>query len=146
MSTHEKPQPRINSINRPFWQACNEGKLMIQQCESSACGKLTYFPRVCCPHCGNGDLSWKEASGEGTIETFAVIRRPQHSSFFHEAPYYFIAVRLVEGPLMYSRLEHPYDPELELMGRPVNVIYTQHGENQKLPFFILQEQSDAPQV
>lgn len=137
MSTQEKPQPRINDINRPFWQACNEDRLLIQQCQSSACGKWVYFPRVCCPHCGGGDLAWKEASGKGTVETFTVIRRPQHPSFFPEAPYYFIAVRLEEGPLMYSRLDHPYEPDLDLMGRKVKAVHTPHGARQKLPFFSL---------
>ncbi len=94
MNPQEKPQPRINNINRPFWEACNEERLLLQQCQSTACGRWIYFPRVCCPHCGGGDLSWKEASGKGRIETFTVVRRPQHPSFFAEAPYYVIAVRL----------------------------------------------------
>lgn len=137
MNVLEKPQPRVNAINRPFWQACNDDKLLIQQCQSSTCGRWIYFPRVCCPHCGCGDLSWKEASGKGKIETFTVIRRPQHPGFFPEAPYYFIAVRLDEGPLMYSRLEHPYEPDLKLTGRSVKSTYTPHGPQQKLPFFVL---------
>jgi len=143
MNTQEKPQPRMNSINRPFWQACNEEKLLIQQCESSSCGKWIYFPRVCCPNCGNGNLAWREASGKGVIETYAVIRRPQHPSFFDEAPYYFIAVRLAEGPLMYSRLDHPYDPELELIGSIVTVTYTPHGTKQKVPFFVLEGRTES---
>lgn len=137
MSTQDKPQPRVNRINAPFWSACNEHKLLIQQCQASDCGRWAYFPRVCCPRCGSGDLEWKQASGKGTIETFTVIRRPQHPSFFTEAPYYFIAVRLEEGPLMYSRLAHPYVDGLELMGKSVQVVYTEHGGDQKLPFFTL---------
>ena len=137
MNPQEKPQPRINNINRPFWEACNEERLLLQQCQSTACGRWIYFPRVCCPHCGGGDLSWKEASGKGRIETFTVVRRPQHPSFFAEAPYYVIAVRLDEGPLMYSRLERSYHPDLDLTGRSVKVIYSPHGTQQKLPFFAL---------
>ena len=139
MDIQEKPQPRINQINAPFWKACNEGKLLIQQCQASACMKWVYFPRVCCPHCGSGDLAWQEASGKGNVESFTVIRRPQHPSFFPEAPYYFVAVRLKEGPLIYSRLEHPHDPELNLMGRSVRAIYREHGPSQQLPFFVLDQ-------
>jgi len=146
MSNELKPQPRINAINRPFWEACNEDKLHIQQCQSPNCGKWAYFPRVCCPHCGSGDLAWKDASGEGEIKTFAVIRRPQHPSFFPEAPYYLIAVQLKEGPLMYSRLQHPYEQGLELVGRKVSVTFTDHGPQQRLPFFVLQEDSGAAVV
>lgn len=136
MSTQDKPQPRINRINAPFWQACNEGKLLLQQCQSDRCQQWIYFPRVCCPYCGSGELSWKEASGKGRIESYSVIRRPQHASFFPEAPYYFIAVHLDEGPLLYSRLNHPYEGELDLMGARVKVVYTPHGEAQQLPFFV----------
>ena len=84
-------------------------------------------------------MSWKDASGRGVVETYSVIRRPQHPSFFPEAPYYFIAVRLEEGPLLYSRLDHLYEEELDVMGRLVEVVYTQHGDSQLLPFFALSQ-------
>ena len=136
MDVTQKIQPRINAINRPFWEACNDERLLIQRCEVPACGQWTYFPRVCCPHCG-GDLRWTQASGEGTVRSFTVIRRPQHPSFLSEVPYYFIAVQLSEGPTIYSRLHHPYVADRSLMNQPVRVTFVPHGANQKLPYFVL---------
>lgn len=136
MDVTQKIQPRINAINRPFWEACNDDRLLIQRCEASACGQWTYFPRVCCPHCGGG-LRWTQASGEGTVKSFTVIRRPQHPSFLPDVPYYFIAVELKEGPLIYSRLHHAYCSDLAPLNQPVKVTFVEHGPKQKLPFFVL---------
>jgi uncharacterized OB-fold protein len=135
MTTQDKPAPRINSINRPFFEGCNAERLMLQQCRSPGCGRHIYFPRICCPHCGGGELEWVEASGEGEIVTFTVVHRPNHASFFPEAPYYFVAVRLKEGPLMYSRLASRPESEEGLIGRRVKAVFVEHRPDQKLPFF-----------
>ena len=134
-----KPLPRITSINRPFFEACDRGDLLLQRCQAPGCGRFVYFPRVCCPYCQAGELEWQEASGRGRIISFTVIRRPQHRSFFDEAPYYFVAVELDEGPLVYSRMvETPHVPDEEaLMGRRVRVVFTDHAEGHRLPFFTL---------
>ena len=54
----DKPLPRVNAINRPFWEGCNRGELVLQQCDDPACARFVYYPRVCCPYCGGGALSW----------------------------------------------------------------------------------------
>jgi len=129
-----KPGPRVNKINQPFWDACNRGEMRLQQCDASGCGKWTYFPRISCPYCGGGALSWKTASGLGTIVTYTRIHRPHHKAFLSEAPYYFIAVQLDEGPLMYSRLEHA-GTATELAGERVKAFFVEQSPGQKLPFF-----------
>jgi hypothetical protein len=55
----DKPLPRVNAINRPFWEGCNRGELVLQQCDQPDCGRHIYYPRVCCPYCGGGDLTWR---------------------------------------------------------------------------------------
>jgi len=132
-----KPLPRINSINRPFWEACNRDELVIQQCEAPECRRFVYYPRVCCPYCVGGELAWRKISGRGRIKTYTVVHRPQHESFFPEAPYHVIAVELDEGPLMYSRLAGKPAPDERLMGRAVRVVFNDHAPEQKLPFFEL---------
>jgi len=82
-----KPGPRVNKINKRFWDACNHNELLIQQCDAQACRKWIYFPRVSCPYCGGGDLTWRIASGCGRIVTYTRIHRPHHKSFFRDAPY-----------------------------------------------------------
>ena len=134
---NEKPDPRVNAINRPFWEACNRGEFLLQRCAAPSCGHFVYFPRVCCPHCGGGDLEWMKPSGRGRIVSYARIHRPQHPSFFDEAPYYFIAVELDEGPLMYSRLDGEPVSEDGLIGHAVEVVFADHTPQQRLPFFRL---------
>ncbi len=134
----DKPLPRVNAINRPFWEGCNRRELVLQQCDQPDCGRFIYYPRVCCPYCGGGDLTWRKVSGRGRIVTFTVVHRPQHPSFFPEAPYYVIAVELDEGPLMYSRLTvNPASPA-GLLRHPVKVVFNDHAPQQKLPFFELE--------
>jgi len=137
MANEQKPLPRINAINRPFFVACNEGVLRLQRCQSEACGKHIYFPRVCCPHCGGGDLAWEAVSGRGTIRTHTLVRRPQHPSFFPEAPYVVLAVTLDEGPLMYTRLVDGVAEDADLIGRKVEVVFSDVAPGHKLPYFRL---------
>ncbi|MDB5413516.1 MAG: putative nucleic-acid-binding protein containing a Zn-ribbon [Rubritepida sp.] len=132
-----KPMPRINAINRPFFAACNDSELRLQRCLAPGCGKHVYFPRVCCPHCGGGDLEWVAVSGRGTIRTHTFVRRPQHPSFFPDAPYHVLAVTLEEGPLMYSRLAGDVPEDADLIGKAVRVVFSQEAPGQKLPFFEL---------
>jgi uncharacterized OB-fold protein len=133
----DKPIPRVNAINRPFWDGCNEDRLVLQRCRASACGRFVYYPRVCCPHCGEGELDWTPVSGRGRIATFTVVHRPQSKGFFAEAPYIVIAVELDEGPLMYSRLvADPANTE-GLLGRPVEVCFVDYLPGRKLPYFRL---------
>lgn len=132
-----KPTPRITPINREFFEACNRGELRIQRCSASRCRKHVYYPRVACPHCGNDSLAWESVSGKGKIVSFTKVQRPQHESFFAEAPYYCIAVRLDEGPLMFSRLDAKNVVEEGFIGKPVHVVFIEHTPEQKLPFFAL---------
>ena len=134
--TTEKPSARLTSINGPFFEGCNLGELQLQRCVAPSCGKYIYYPRVCCPHCGGGELRWERVSGRGVIVSFARVHRPQHESFMSEAPYYFIAVRLHEGPLLFSRLQHegPVSEE-NLIGRQVRAVFVSHTTGQRLVFF-----------
>ncbi|MBK8739172.1 MAG: OB-fold domain-containing protein [Betaproteobacteria bacterium] len=129
-----KPGPRINAINRPFWEGCNEERMVIQHCASASCAKWFYFPRVCCPYCGSGEWSWQQASGIGRVVSYTRVHRPNHKAFFAEAPYYFAAIELAEGPLMYGRLEAAA-ADKKLMNRPVKAFFIEQAPGQKLPFF-----------
>lgn len=134
-----KPTARVTPINREYYEACNRGELRIQRCGTAGCGRYVFYPRVACPHCGQAALSWETVSGKGRIVSFTKVHRPQHESFFAEAPYYFIAVKLDEGPLMFSRLAAKDEVvETGLIGQPVRAVFMEHTPDQKLPFFELQ--------
>lgn len=132
-----KPMPRMTTFSRPFWQGCNEGRLMLQRCTASDCGKFVFYPRVCCPHCGGGDLEWKEVSGRGKVTTFTIVQRPHHESFYAEAPFVFAAVTLAEGPMLYTRIECDPAATERLIGAPVHAVFRDLTDLQKVPFFAL---------
>lgn len=131
-----KPAPRLTPVNRPFWEACNEDRLRLQRCTAEACRRFVYFPRVCCPYCGNGDLTWEDVSGRGTVTTFTIVHQPLSPNFEADVPYVYGAVTLEEGPLLYTRLDVSPDAVQGLNGRSVEVVFRDDQvEGQKLPFF-----------
>lgn len=130
-----KPQPRVTAFSRPFWQACNAERLILQRCTAPDCRKWIFYPRVCCPHCGGGELSWEAAAGTGTVTTFTVVHRPHHESFYPEAPFVFAAVTLAEGPLIYTRIECDPHAVEGLIGTPVEVVFRPLSPTQKAPYF-----------
>jgi uncharacterized protein len=133
----QKPVPRIDAVDAPFWKACNEQRVLIQRCTASSCRKFVYYPRVCCPHCQCGELEWTEVSGRGRIATYTIIHRPHHDGFQAEVPYVFAAVALDEGPIVYGQLAHESIDETGLLGRAVGPVFVEHTEDQKLLAFRL---------
>lgn len=130
-----RPAPRIDKINKTFWDGCNNDKLMLQRCVADDCGKHVYYPRVCCPHCGGGELVWEQVSGRAKVETFAIVHHPLHPALTADAPYIYAAVTLAEGPLMYTRIEIDPSQTEGLLGQPVEVVFSELIPGQKLPFF-----------
>ena len=53
-----------DELTRPFWDAANEGRLVIQNCR--ACSRLQHPPAQACSQCAAGDnLEWRQMSGRG---------------------------------------------------------------------------------
>jgi len=130
-----KPQPRINALNQPFWQGCNDDRLMIQYCAS--CRHHVFYPRVCCPYCREDGLQWVLASGRGKVLSHTTVRRTHHDGFNAEAPYVFAAIELEEGPCLYGQLPGaPVDGE-SLIGLQVRATFVEHGPGQKIAAFRL---------
>ena len=67
------PAPVTNPETAAFWDAAKQGKFMIKRC--TACGEAHYFPRSICPFCYSDKTVWEEASGEGTIYTWSLMRK-----------------------------------------------------------------------
>jgi uncharacterized OB-fold protein len=130
-----KPQPRITELNRPFWNGCNEGRLMVQRC--LACKHAIFYPRVCCPYCQHGDLEWVQASGQGKVISHTTVYRTHHEGFDAEAPYVFAAVALDEGPCLYAQLNGAPADGTSLVGRAVRAEFVSHGPQLKIAAFRL---------
>jgi uncharacterized OB-fold protein len=110
---------------QPYWDAANEGKLLIKSCTD--CGKNHYYPRTYCPYCQSDNTKWLEASGAGSIYTYSVYRRTP-------APYAIAYVTLSEGVTMLSNI---VDTNLDALGvgQDVKVVFKASESGQKVPMF-----------
>jgi uncharacterized OB-fold protein len=131
--TYNKPLPRLDTLNAPFWAAAKEGRLLLHHCPS--CGDTRFPPSPVCPKCLAGEQDWVEASGNGTLESWVDMHRAYWDGFKGELPYRVCLVRLKEGPVVVSNLVDKTD-NLR-MGAPVKVVFDAVTEDVTLPKFAL---------
>ena len=111
-----RPAPEITAHAAPFWKAAREGRLVIQQCP--VCGHRQHYPRPWCTNCLHEDVEFVDASGEGTIYTFTVIRRSPNPAFEARVPYVLAFVDLDEGVRLVTNVVD-CDPESVRIGQRV---------------------------
>jgi uncharacterized OB-fold protein len=93
----ERPAPVANELTKPFWDACNDKRLVLQHC--TACERLHYPPAQKCSKCGSADkLEWKEVKGRGHIDVFFVIRDSRIRGFRSAQPINFAVITLDADP------------------------------------------------
>jgi uncharacterized OB-fold protein len=129
--SYNKPLPRLDTTNRPFWDGARQGKLLLQYCK--ACGDTRFPPSHVCPNCLSSDQDWKEASGKGKLESWVDMHRAYWDGFKGELPYRVCLVRLEEGPVVVSSLVDKTD-NLR-MGQPVRVVFDAVTDEVTLPKF-----------
>ena len=119
----ERPSPVPNDLNKPFWDACNEKKLVLQNC--TACSQLHYPPRQNCQSCGSADnMEWKEVEGKGHVDVFFVIRDSRIRGFRPAQPINFVVITLDEDPGINFLSNLPGTPAGEVpVGAPVKLIF-----------------------
>jgi uncharacterized OB-fold protein len=127
-----KPLPVVTDVNRPFWDGCHEGKLLLQYCEQ--CRQHQFYPRLYCMHCSSTKLQWVQASGNGRIYSYTVIHRNKTPEFVQDVPYNVIIVQLDEGPRMMSNLVQSEASQLRV-DLPVMVIFDRVTDEISLPRF-----------
>jgi uncharacterized OB-fold protein len=88
--------PVPDDLSRPFWDAINEKRLVVQNC--TGCNTMQYPPRVACQHCGSDKYEWKETSGKGHILSFFVTYDGRYQRRIADQPYNVAIVTLDEDP------------------------------------------------
>ena len=91
-----RPRPAPSPTTEAFWAATADHRFLLQRCQ--ACGSAQFYPKATCTTCGSAALDWEAASGQGTLHTFTVARRPTHPAFEGAEPYVVAIVELAEGP------------------------------------------------
>ena len=83
-----------------------------------ACGHVQHYPRPWCTNCLHEAPEFVEASGEGTIYTFTVIRRSPLPAFAARVPYVLAFVDLDEGVRLVTNVVE-CDPDTVRIGQRV---------------------------
>jgi len=106
---------------------------MVQRCTS--CGHHQLYARAHCLRC-RAEVEWVDASGDGVVYSFTVIRQNMSRSFRHLLPYVVALVDLAEGPrLMTNVVGCP--PEDVRVGSKVRVRFEPVSDAAALPLFEL---------
>jgi len=123
--TRKLTPPMETAESKAFFDAARDGKFMVPVC--AACGKAHWYPRAICPFCASDRVEWREASGNGTIYTFSVMRRVKE-------PYAIAHVTLAEGPTMLTNVVD-CDFDTLAIGAPVRVTFRETENGPPVPMF-----------
>ena len=134
MAVHDKPLPRLNGDNQPFWEGCRQHELRFQRC--SECGHVRWPAAILCPQCHSQATEWVVSGGTGKVYTFAVYHTAYHPAFATEVPYVVAVVALAEGPHLLTNLVG-CPPEAVSCDMPVQVAWEDVAETVTLPKFKL---------
>ena len=121
--------PVPDDVSKPFWDAINEKKLMVQSCND--CPTLQYPPKPKCLDCDSENLGWKEVSGRGRISTYVVMRDIHLARRVEDQPFNLAFIELDEDPRInfYSNL--PGVPVREVpIGAAVEVTFEEVAPGQ----------------
>ena len=110
---------------KPYWDGCNEGKLMLTRCKDT--GRVFSYPRGISPFTLSNNVEWFEAKGTGVIYSFSVMERAS-------PPYTIAYVTLDEGTTMMTGIADCDFSKLAC-GQKVKVVFKDSETGQKVPFF-----------
>jgi len=128
----ERPAPVANALTKPFWDACNERRLVLQNCP--ACSRLHYPPTEKCAKCGSREMVWKEVRGQGHIDVFFVIRDSRVKGFQSAQPINFAVITLDEDPGINFLSNLPGTKPGEVTpGAAVKLIFEKTSNGQMIP-------------
>ena len=137
--TYTKLVPTPNQDTLAYWDALRAHRLTFQTC--GTCGVARHYPRPVCDRCYSMDVTWKDASGRGTVHSWTVAHHPFHPGFKGEVPYTLVTVDLKEGVRMQAQLKGAdgrviADATGLKVGTPVEVRFEQVKPDLVLPYFV----------
>ena len=129
-----KQSPVPTDLDKPFYDGCNEERLVIQHCQ--ACNRFQFPPRAgSCLGCGAAALEWKQVSGRGQIKSRVVVYDTPVSTLIPDQPFNVATIALEEEPEIIMLSHLPGVPVDEVpIGAIVEVIFeTTPATGQKVP-------------
>ena len=139
--TQDRLRPGQSLDTEFFWSGCNEHRLYIQRCAS--CGMLRHPPGPSCPACHSFDSDHVEATGRGTVYSYAVHHYPPVQGF--SGPAVIGLIELDEGVRIVSNIVGR-DPADLTVGDCVEVFFLDQAEGWSLPQFAVVHREGAEQI
>lgn len=127
MSMRKIPAPAVLPESLPFWQAADQGRLLLKKC--NACGEPHHYPRDVCPFCLSTDTAWTQAAGTGTVYSYSTMGKGEDA-------YTLAFVTLDEGVTMLTNLVD-CDPAALRIGQAVRVVFAPSQGGHAVPMFTL---------
>jgi len=118
----------VTSTTKAFWKATSEGRFLLQRCD--ACDVVVWFPRKHCPECWSETLATFDASGEGTVYSYTIIRKVANE-YKQATPFVVAYVELAEGPRIMTNIVG-CDVDSVRVGMPVAIEFHDTGEGNAL--------------
>jgi uncharacterized protein len=131
-SRPRRVEPPSTEISAPFWEATREQRLVLQWCVD--CDRYIFFPRDRCPGCLGSALTWRPASGRGTVYAVTVEQRPEISSVTTHEPFAVALIELEEGVRMMSNVVGCLPADVTV-GLAVAVTWEPLSDGRNLPIF-----------
>jgi len=131
MSELPTPAPPVTPETAPFWDATQRGQLVLPRCRQ--CQTVIWYPRSFCPECHTFGVDWFEASGRGTVYSFAVTRKGD-GPWREAGPYVLAYVELEEGPRVLTNIVG-CDPDSVTVGQQVEVVFHATDAGPAVPRF-----------
>ncbi len=129
-----KQSPVPDAIDKPFWDACSEERLVIQHC--STCDRFQHPPQATCDACGSDhSLSWKPVEGRGTIYSYGVVYDSPIAVLQEDQPYNVAVIDLDDAPGINMLSHLPGTPVDQVpIGAAVSLVFqVTPGNGQKVP-------------
>lgn len=127
----DRPTPDGEGDYGPFYEACAEGRLLIQECPK--CAHRQFYPRPICTACG-ADPVWLETGATGTVHTYTIVRQYLAPPFSDELPYVVAVVDLPEGVRMLGTVTG-LDPEEIQVGLEVEAYAVEYETGRAVPYW-----------
>lgn len=127
-----KPSPVPDEVSKPFWDACNEGRLVVQNC--TTCSRLQHPPAKACPQCGSeSNLEFRQMSGRGTIHGYCVSHDSRVMMLQAIQPFNLAVIELEDDPDIKMLSHLPGTPTDEVpVGAKVQVEFEETHNGQKV--------------
>lgn len=124
--------PVPDELSKPFWDAANERRLVVQHCTS--CDALQFPPKPACQECGSDSLDWQETSGRGQVLANVIVMDSHLQQRVADQPFNLAVVALDEEPRINFYANLPGTPVGEVpVGAAAEVIFDEVDPQQFVP-------------